>query len=170
MSDVTASLDLRAQIEDFIALEVDHIDRRRWKDWIALFTEDAVYWVPAWRNEDTLVENPKLELNLIYLRNRGQLEDRVFRFSSGDSYASTPLPTTSHVVGSIRSTPAKDGQIAVSAKAVVVSVHPRRGSQLRGVWYDYTLVHDAAGNFRIARKKITLLEQIIDGTVDVYSL
>jgi 3-phenylpropionate/cinnamic acid dioxygenase small subunit len=170
MSDVVANAGLRAEVEDFIALEVDHIDRRRWQDWLALFTEDAVFWVPAWRNEDTLVENPTLELNLIYLRNRGMLEDRVFRFTSGDSYASTPLPTTSHVVSNIRLTPAQDGQIGVSAKAIIVSVHPRRGAQLRGAWYDYTIVRDAGGGLRIARKKITLLEQVIDGTVDIYSL
>lgn len=160
--------ELVAEVTDLLALEADLIDRRRWAEWVDMYTPDALFWVPAWRNEDELTEDPERELSLIYLPNRG-IEDRVFRFTSGDAYSSTPLPTTSHVVGSVRVTAEQDDAIEASAKAVVVTVSPRMGTQMHGVWYDYRLQRTEAG-LKIARKKVTLLEQVIDGTVDVYSI
>ncbi len=57
----------------------------------------------------------------------------------------------------------------VSAKWTVLSLEPRRGKSWRGGWYDYTLVDDG-GTLRIRRKKIVLLEDVIDGTVDIYQI
>jgi 3-phenylpropionate/cinnamic acid dioxygenase small subunit len=60
-------------------------------------------------------------------------------------------------------------EIDVSSKFTVLSLEPRRGKSWRGGWYDHTLVEEA-GAWRIKRKKITLLEDIIDGTVDLYQI
>jgi len=30
------------------------LDRGEWDDWLALFTEDAVFWMPAWRDDVAL--------------------------------------------------------------------------------------------------------------------
>jgi 3-phenylpropionate/cinnamic acid dioxygenase small subunit len=156
------------QVNTLLAEEADHIDRRRWQDWVNLYTEDATFWVPAWRNEDETTQDPKREISLIYLPQRG-IEDRVFRFSSGDSYASTPLPTTSHVVGSVRIIEDAGDTLEVQAKGAVVTMDPRTGVTTRGVWYEYQL-RDEGGQLRIASKKVTLLEAVIDGTVDVYNV
>ncbi|MEX0730546.1 MAG: aromatic-ring-hydroxylating dioxygenase subunit beta [Aquisalimonadaceae bacterium] len=160
--------ELLAEVNEFLALEADCIDRRRWQDWVDMYTADSVFWMPAWRSEDETTEDPEREISLIYLPDRG-IEDRVFRFTSGDSYASTPLPTTSHVVGSVRVLSDEDDTIEVSAKAVVVSMDPRIGACTRGVWYDYQLRRTDDG-LKIARKKVTFLERVIDGTVDVYNV
>lgn len=34
------------------------LDERRWQDWLALFTEDCQYWVPAWVSEQRQTEDP----------------------------------------------------------------------------------------------------------------
>jgi 3-phenylpropionate/cinnamic acid dioxygenase small subunit len=160
--------DVLAEVNALLAMEADFIDRRQWQEWVDLYTLDSVFWMPAWRNEDELTEDPEQELSLIYLPERG-IEDRVFRFSSGDSYASTPLPTTSHVVGSVRVLSDTGQVVEASAKAVVVSMDPRTGAQVRGVWYDYQL-RRVEGELKIASKKVTFLERVIDGTVDVYNV
>jgi 3-phenylpropionate/cinnamic acid dioxygenase small subunit len=161
--------ELLAEVAELLALEADCIDRRRWTDWIDLYTPDSLFWVPTWRNEDETIEDPEQEICLLYLPNRG-IEDRVFRFTSGDAYSSTPLPTTSHVVGSVRLLSEDDPDNPdVAAKAVVATMSPRTGTQLRPVWYDYRL-RRTDGGLKIATKKVTLLEQVIDGTVDVYNV
>jgi hypothetical protein len=33
-----------------------HLDAQRWDDWLALYTEDAVFWLPAWTDEHRLAE------------------------------------------------------------------------------------------------------------------
>ncbi|WP_142850255.1 aromatic-ring-hydroxylating dioxygenase subunit beta [Telmatospirillum sp. J64-1] len=159
----------RDAVEELLFLEADLLDRRQWDEWLSLYTPDAVFWVPSWRNEDQTVENPELELNLIYINGRGGLEDRVFRFDSGDSYASLPLPATSHVVGSVRLLRQTDEQVEAGAKWIVATMSHRRGTQIRSGWYDYVLRRTEHG-LRIARKKVTLLETAIDGTIDVYNL
>ncbi len=98
---MTAGADLHAEVTRLAYREAMLLDRRRWDDWIDLFTEDAVYWVPAWKNEEETTDDPDTQLNLIYLRDRGGLEDRVFRIETRDSYASVPLDRTVHVVSNV---------------------------------------------------------------------
>ena len=45
-----ASLLLQREIEDFLYREADLLDARRFDEWLALFTEDARYWMPMRRN------------------------------------------------------------------------------------------------------------------------
>ncbi|MCK0538347.1 aromatic-ring-hydroxylating dioxygenase subunit beta [Alcanivorax quisquiliarum] len=156
------------EVTELLAREADHIDRREWQAWVDMYTPDSEFWMPAWRNEDEITEDPLKEISLIYLPDRG-IEDRVFRFTSGDSYASTPLPTTSHCVGSVRVLSDDGETVEASAKAIVATMDPRIGNIVRGVWYDYLLVR-IDGELKIKRKKVTFLERVIDGTVDVYNV
>lgn len=160
--------ELLTEVYELLALEADCIDRRKWQEWVDLYTPDSVFWMPAWRSEDEVTQDPHRELSLIYLPDRG-IEDRVFRFTSGDSYASTPLPTTSHVVGSVRVLSANAESVEASAKAAVVTMDPRIGTVTRGVWYDYRLRRTEEG-LKIAAKTVVMLEKAIDGTVDVYNV
>src|SRR5215212_4753071 len=43
-------LALRAEIEEFLSLEADLVDSRRWDEWLALFSEDLHYRMPIARN------------------------------------------------------------------------------------------------------------------------
>ena len=45
----------------------------------------------------------------------------------------------------------------------------RWGKQLRGGWYDYRLKR-RDGRLAIAEKKITLLEDVIDGAIDIHQI
>ena len=80
--------DLKREVAELIYWEATLLDRRRWDDWIDLYREDAVFWVPSWANEEETTTDPETQLNLIYMRDRGGIEDRVFRIESRDSYAS----------------------------------------------------------------------------------
>ena len=157
------------RIESFLYLEADLLDRQRWAEWSALYVEDCVIWVPAWDSEEVLVEDPEISVNMMYLVGKPALEARLHRIASDDAYASLPLARTSHAVTNIRVVEDRGGEIDVSSKFTVLSLEPRRGKSWRGGWYDHTLVlHDGA--LRIKRKKITLLEDVIDGTVDLYQI
>ena len=41
------SADLRWEVADFLFQEAELLDSQRWEDWLALFDDDATYWVPA---------------------------------------------------------------------------------------------------------------------------
>ena len=133
------------RIESLLYLEADQLDRQCWAEWAALYVDDCVIWVPAWASEAELVDDPEISVNMMYLVGKPALEARLHRIESDDAYASLPLARTAHSVTNIR----------------IV--------EERGGWYDYTLVHDG-GTLRIRRKKIVLLEDVIDGTVDIYQI
>ena len=161
--------DLKRDVTELIQWEATLLDRRRWDDWIDLFTEDAVYWVPSWANEEETTSDPETQLNLIYLRDRGGLEDRVFRIESRDSYASLPLDRTVHVVGNILVEKASGDEISAVANCLIHS-YGKHGAQTRASLYDFTLRRLGDGTLKISRKKITFIDDRLEGPIDVYHL
>ena len=39
--------DLRHKVEDFLYLEAELLDERRFREWLELFTDDIHYWMPV---------------------------------------------------------------------------------------------------------------------------
>ncbi len=165
------SLDIAAleEVRELLAREADLLDRRRWREWLELYLDDCVYWVPSWIDEETTGEDPELQVNMVYIVGKAGLEGRILRIDSGEAYAASPASRTSHLVESVRIVGQDAEGLDVSAKFLVLSVDSRWGKQLRGGWYDYRLAR-ANGDLRIARKKITLLEDVIDGAVDIHQI
>ena len=159
---------LEREVAALIAREAMLLDRRRWDEWIDLYTEDAVYWVPAWANEEETTTDPETQLNLIYLRNRGGLEDRVFRIESRDSYASVPLDRTVHLIGNVLVESAEGGSVEATANCLV-HVYGKKGAATRGSLYDFTF-RRVDGALRIARKKIVFIDDRLEGPIDIYHL
>ena len=159
---------LKQDVSDLIHREATLLDRHRWDEWIELYTEDAVYWVPAWANEEETTNDPETQLNLIYLRNRGGLEDRIFRIESRDSYASVPLDRTVHVVGNVLLEKVASDEITAMANCLVHS-YGKKGAQTRASLYDFVIRRGADG-LRIARKKITFIDDRLEGPIDVYHI
>ena len=159
---------LKRDVSELIYWESTLLDRRRWEDWLALYTKDAVYWVPSWINEEETTNDPETQLNLIYLRGRGGMADRIFRIESRDSYASMPLERTVHVVGNVLIEGVEGDEITAFANCLVHS-YSGKGAQTRASLYDFTIRRTGDG-LRIARKKITFIDDRIEGPVDVYHL
>ena len=159
---------LKGGVAELIQWEATLLDRRRWAEWIDLYTEDAVSWVPSWVNEEETTDDPDTQLNLIYLRNRGGLEDRVFRIESRDSYASMPLDRTVHVVGNIVIEKIDGNEITALANCLI-HTYGKKGGMTRASLYDF-VIRRVGDDFRIARKKITFIDDRLEGPVDVYHL
>ncbi|MBM3486836.1 MAG: aromatic-ring-hydroxylating dioxygenase subunit beta [Alphaproteobacteria bacterium] len=159
---------LQTEVTNLICRETMLLDRRRFDEWIELFTEDAVYWVPAWRSEEQTTDDPETQLNLIYLRDRGGIEDRIFRIESRDSYASVPLDRTVHLVGNVLVEKVEGDRVEATANCLVHS-YGKKGGQTRGSLYDY-IFRRTDGTLKIARKKIVFIDDRLEGAVDVYHL
>ena len=53
-----ADLAIIATAADVIHHEGLHLDRQNWDAWLALYRDDAVFWVPAWKGEHETTDNP----------------------------------------------------------------------------------------------------------------
>jgi 3-phenylpropionate/cinnamic acid dioxygenase small subunit len=160
---------LEQEVARLFALEAHYLDRKQWKAWLALYLEDAEFWVPAWAGEDELTRDPWNELSLVYLRGRGGLEDRVSRIEARDSLASVPLDRTAHLVSNalVHAT-LEDGSIEASS-SWITHVYGVRGTANLGGYSDYTLKR-ADGHLRIAKKRIVLIDDRLEIPVDFYHL
>lgn len=146
------------------------IDTGRYAEWIDLFTADVEFWMPAWRDETTTTQDPDRELSLIYYKGRRNLEDRVMRLTSGFSTASSPLPRVVHLVTNVMVTGQDQAGADVSAAFTChrFDVRMNRADCFFGR-YEYRVVH-ADDAWKIARKKIVLLNDTIPTVVDINSI
>ncbi|MCK9512602.1 MAG: aromatic-ring-hydroxylating dioxygenase subunit beta [Pigmentiphaga sp.] len=89
-----SELDAAALLQREAAL----LDMQRWDDWLDLYEEDCLFWVPSWRDDHALIDNPRAEVSFLYLRGKTALAERVRRVVQGKSITTHPLPRTSHQV------------------------------------------------------------------------
>jgi len=167
----TVSAELMSAAQDVLSREALYLDTRRWDDWLALYDEDASFWMPAWTDEHRLSASPDSELSLMYCAARAGLEDRVWRIRSGLSAASTPLLRTAHAVAS----PVVSGIEGAGPPGLLVESswtchvhHPkRRDEHVFFGRYEHVLRQRPEG-WRIASKKVVLMNDTIPTMLDFY--
>jgi 3-phenylpropionate/cinnamic acid dioxygenase small subunit len=144
------------------------LDQQRWPEWLALYTSDAELWVPAWESEHRVTDDPRSQLSLIYIKGHKGLEDRVWRFTSGDSPASVPLARTCHVVSNVVVEDDSARDIVVSSSWMSL-VYWYQRQVLYGGRYEHTLQH-GDGGLMIRRKKIILITDAVSTVLDLYHI
>lgn len=148
-----------------------YLDEQRWDDWLALYVPDCEYWVPSWKNEETLTANPQAELSHIYYASRAGLEDRVVRIRSRRSPASMPMPRTTHIVGNVLplEQPREDRmKLRSSWVCHVFFPRPHECHAFFGRSEHELVLKE--GGWRIARKKTILQNDYIPTMLDVYCI
>ena len=159
---------LTAEAADLLYREAWHLDNREWEAWLALYTDDAVFWAPAIAGDEGFSEDPDNDVSLIYLDRPG-LEARIFRIEGRDSFANAPLPHTAHVVSNVHVTGTLGAEIEVSATWLVNSFRRVESPILRAGRYAYTLRRNKAG-LTIARKTVYVLDDRIVGPIDIFNI
>lgn len=156
--------------ECFLYREAQLLDRGEWDRWLDLYCEDAIFWIPAWRDEIAPTRDPDTELSLIYYRGKRNLEDRVWRARSGFSVASTPRSRVVHLVSNVLIEHAEGAETAVSA-SFCTHLYDRRSDRSHAFFgqYEY-LIRQSDDLRRIAMKKILLLNDTIPTVIDFYSV
>jgi anthranilate 1,2-dioxygenase (deaminating, decarboxylating) small subunit len=165
----TLRVDAMGSAVSLIYKEAYLLDRRMWSDWLNLFTEDLVYSVPSWRSDDETTTDPERELSLIYYGSRASLEDRVWRVKCGLSRASHPLVRTCHMVSNILTTE-QDGDHTVHAHWTCHHFHPSNGEQNVLFGQSEYALREVAGDWKIARKRTIIANDILPAVVDFYHI
>ena len=155
--------------QSLLVREAHLLDSRRWEDWLAMYTPSAVFWVPSWRLDGTPVEDPDREVSLIYHESRAALEDRVWRLESGRSAASTPILRTSHsVTGAVLEGDPEAPTVLASWNCHVFDPKQQKQHVFFGR-YEMRYVPDGP-DWRVAKKKIVLLNDYIPTMIDFYCI
>lgn len=104
------------EIEEFLFHEVDLLDRRRFDDWMDLFTEDGIYWVPMQEGQ----ENPH-DSHSIFHDDKPLMAVRMSRLRDPANYAQTPPSRTRHLVANVvlEENQSGDGEIHVRSSLIM---------------------------------------------------
>lgn len=159
-----------AQACELVVREARLLDERAWDAWLALYEVDAQLWVPTWRDEQQLTEDPASELSFMFLQGRAMLAERVFRLTSGRSAASMPLPRTNHQVTGLLATAGAQASVQVKSAWTSHVYQPKDGVLVTYTGrYEHELAWDGYGFF-IRRKKIILLNDRLVSPLDFFHL
>jgi 3-phenylpropionate/cinnamic acid dioxygenase small subunit len=145
-------------VEQFLYHEARLLDQQRYEDWLALYTEDATYWVPLEQGQ-----NDALETSSIIRDDRTLLELRVRQARHPRAFARQPLARTVHQVGNVMVGAEENSEVDVASTLQVVEYRAER-QRLWGA----TVLHRlrrAQGGWMIASKRVDLVnsEAELDG-------
>ena len=146
--------------------EARYLDDRQWDEWLACYTDDVTYWMPAWDDDDKLTEDPQTEISLMCYADRGGLEDRVFRIRTERSSASMPEPRTSHNVTNVEVLAQRDDEVDVRYNFNTLSHRYKVTDQFFGPVY--LTLRKREDRLLISSKKIVLKNDYIRQVLDVY--
>ena len=143
---------------------------RSWDDWLALYEDDCVFWLPAWDDDDVLNEDPDTQLSLIFLEGKGRLEERIWRIRSGLSSSLLRMPRVTHLVTNVRLAGRDGDRVLVTANFQVNAFkHDEKRVDFFFGHYEYAL-SPRGESFGIRRKKIVINNDIIPRQLDVFSV
>lgn len=119
-----ASLEQLRSIEDFLYLEADLLDERRYEEWLDLLDSDLEYTMPLRQNVHSSepgreFTNPGEDM-LWFDEGKDTLTKRVQQLRTGQHWAEEPFSRVSHLVTNIRVVGTdENGLVEVSSRFVV---------------------------------------------------
>ncbi|SFQ47565.1 benzoate/toluate 1,2-dioxygenase beta subunit [Geopseudomonas sagittaria] len=155
-------------VRDFLYQEARFLDDKDWESWLELYAQDAIFWVPAWDDNDELTEDPQKEISLIWYGRRAGLEDRIFRIRTERSSASIPDTRTSHNINNIEIVEQDEGFCKVRFNWHTLSFRYKVVDQYYGTSF-YTL--DTRGTSPLIKeKKVVLKNDYVRHVMDIYHI
>jgi benzoate/toluate 1,2-dioxygenase subunit beta len=156
-------------VEAFLYREARVLDDKDWDGWLAQYAPNAEFWMPAWDDDDTLVENPMTDISLIYYGSKQGLEDRVFRIRTDRSSAtSLPVPRTSHNISNVEILEVAGGTCKLRFNWFTLNFRYKTVDTYFGTSF-YTL-DISKPEMKITNKKVILKNDYIHHVIDVYHI
>lgn len=147
---VSADVDLRA-VEQFLFREARLADEHEYELWESLWTDDAVYWVPAGPDDS----DPETQMSVIF-DNRNRIATRLRQLATGRRHAQVPRSKTRRVLGNVELLEPDGADLVVGANFVLVESRERATVTWAGrCTYKLRLVD---GELRLAYKKVALVD------------
>ncbi|MBF6568982.1 MAG: aromatic-ring-hydroxylating dioxygenase subunit beta [Candidatus Binataceae bacterium] len=140
----------RSKVENFIYHEARLMDENRYDEWLALWTSDALYWVPCGRDD----ADPKREVSLIY-DDHTRLETRIRRLNSGVAHAQDPKSRMRRVISNLEIEEESNGEVNTASNFILAEL--RRGVQ--DVFAGRTIhrLRPENGSYKLVFKKVLLV-------------
>jgi 3-phenylpropionate/cinnamic acid dioxygenase small subunit len=155
---VTQQQALWLELMQFYIREAWLLDERKFKEWLDLFTEDVLYFMPRRKNV------PRRELHrevtplgdlAVFEEDKRYLEMRVVRLDTGMAWAEDPPSRTRHLIGNLVVEPLDNGEVQAKTAFLIYRSHLETDQQLfAGSRED--ILRQVNGAWQVAKRTIVL--------------
>jgi 3-phenylpropionate/cinnamic acid dioxygenase small subunit len=145
---------LNDRVTRFIYHEADLMDEHRFDEWLALWDEELLYWVPC--NDNDI--DPTRQVSLIY-DTRATLEDRLARLKSPAAHSQIPRSRLRRIISNIAINPIQleqAGIIEVTSNFILAESRHHRQNLFAGKSLHTLELKDDA--LLIKQKKVLLID------------
>jgi len=146
---MNSHVDVR-EIEEFLYREAALLDARKYEDWLAVFTDDSCYWMPAGGDDI----DPKKETSFVFDDHKA-LSVRVARLLHPAAHCQTPPSRTRHLITNVRIEELDGDEVKVLSNFALFE--SRLGNQRTFGGHCEHRLRGSVGMWRIAFKKICLV-------------
>ena len=145
--------DYRSAVE-FLYREARLADEARYAEWLALWTDDGVYWVPASVDPDV---DPDRQLSHIY-DNRNRIGTRVRLLETGQRPSQLPPSPMRRLISNVEVEAGGDGELVAESNFILVELSAQARSEIR-LWAGHTThrLRRVDGALRMSSKKVVLV-------------
>ena len=141
-------------VEAFLYKEARYADETRYTDWEALWTDEALYWVPATTNPEI---DPSTQISHIY-DNRQRIATRIKLLQSGHRYSQEPSSSMRRIISNIEIDKNEGGAFIVGSNFLLVelSIQAKHETHL---WAGRTThaLQKVEDELKMSQKKVVLV-------------
>src|SRR5215472_11131137 len=159
------------ELMQFYIREAWLLDERNFKEWLDLFTDDVLYFMP--RRKNVLRRELQREVTplgdlAILEEDRRYLEMRVARLETGMAWAEDPPSRTRHMIGNLQVTPLENGEVEAKTAFLVYRSHLETDAQLLSGCREDVL-RKVDGAWKVTRRTIVLdANVLLDKNLSVF--
>jgi 3-phenylpropionate/cinnamic acid dioxygenase small subunit len=161
--------ELKDEIENFLYLEAELLDERRFSAWLELLTDDLVYFMPIQRNVkfgDVARERTRAGIDISWFdEDKWTLSKRVEQLNTGIHWAEEPASRVSHLVTNVQVhevVPSLDAPREVVVKSRFL-IYQNRVEAETALFVGKRLdrLRRAGDAWKLARREITLDQSVL---------
>jgi 3-phenylpropionate/cinnamic acid dioxygenase small subunit len=159
------------ELMPFYIREAWLLDERKFKEWLDLFTDDVLYFMPRRKNvprREAEREITALGDLAIFEEDKRYLQMRVARLDTGMAWAEDPPSRTRHLVGNLEAELLENGEVKARTAFLVYRSHLETDHQLLS-GYREDVLRKVDEVWKVARRMIVLdANVLLDKNLSVF--
>jgi 3-phenylpropionate/cinnamic acid dioxygenase small subunit len=159
------------ELMPFYIREAWLLDERKFREWLDLFTDDVLYFMPRRKNvprREAHRELTPLGDLAILEEDKRYLSMRVARLDTGMAWAEDPPSRTRHMVGNLEAEALENGEVNARTAFMVYRSHLETDHQVLS-GYREDVLRKVDGAWKVARRMIVLdANVLLDKNLSVF--
>jgi benzoate/toluate 1,2-dioxygenase beta subunit len=146
-------LQIREQCRMLLEREARLLDQGRFKEWLELYAERCVVWVPGTEQAG----DPRREVT-VFFDDRQRLEDRIYRLGTGKAWSQVPPSRTVRMVSNVEVFRTAERTVLMVRSNLLLSEFRAGETRLLAAWCGHRLRRRQVG-WEIEAKQLNLIDR-----------